>query len=119
MRGRIGEWAACLRPHSVADRLPKLDAISFRIGDPAELSKVVAFAFWIDGDAFLNQTVQQTVQIVYLEIDHRFLRRREVGIVLFEKGEDDPSLLRGGRKHVESAGVQQAEMLFVPLIQGF
>ena len=119
MRGRIGKWAACLRHHLVADRLPELDAISFGIGDPAELSEVVALAIWIDGDTFGGQTVEHTVQVVHLEIDHGFLRRREVGIVLFEKGEDDPSLLRGGRKHVESAGVQQAEMLFVPLIQGF
>jgi hypothetical protein len=37
------------------NRLPKLDTISFRIGDPAKLSEVIAFAFWIDGDTFVYQ----------------------------------------------------------------
>lgn len=69
------------------DRLPKLDTISFRVGDPAELSEVIAFALWIDRDAFLDQTIQHTIQVVHLQIDHRFLRLREVGIVLLEKGE--------------------------------
>ena len=55
------------------DRLPKLDAVSFGIGDPAELSEVVAFAFWIDGDAFGNQTVEHAIEVVHLEIDHGFL----------------------------------------------
>ena len=80
------------------DGLPKLDAISFRIGNPAKLSEVIAFAFWIDGDPFVDQTVQHAVQVVHLEIDHCFLGRREVCIVLFEKGEDDLGVLRGGRK---------------------
>jgi len=60
------------------DRLPKLDTISFRIGDPAKLSEVIAFVFWIDGDTFVYQTVQHTIQVVHLEIDHCFLCRREV-----------------------------------------
>jgi hypothetical protein len=99
------------------DRLPKLDTISFRIGDPAKLSEVIAFAFWIDGDTFVYQTVQHTIQVVHLEIDHCFLCRREVCIVLFEKGEDDLSALRRGRKRERSVGLHQTEMPLVPLIQ--
>ena len=82
----------------ICGRLPKLDTISFRIGDPAKLSEVIAFAFWIDGDTFVYQTVQHTIQVVHLEIDHCFLCRREVCIVLFEKAEDDVRVLRRGRK---------------------
>ena len=77
------------------DRLPKIDTISLRIGNPAKLSEVIAFAFWIDGDTFVYQTVQHSIEVIHLEIDHRFLRRREVCIVWFEKGEDDLSVLRG------------------------
>src|SRR5271169_2967754 len=101
-----------MRPHPAgsaslrSERLPKLDTISLRIGDPAKLSEVIAFAFWIDGDAFVYQAVQHTVQVVHLEIDHCFLRRREVWIVLIEKGEDDLSALRRGRKRERSVGLQ-------------
>src|SRR5581483_7325150 len=35
-------------PSLACERLPKLDTISFRVGDPAKLSEIVAFAFWID-----------------------------------------------------------------------
>lgn len=103
----------------ICDRLPKLDTISFRIADPAKLSEVIALAFGIDGDTFLYQTVQHTIQVVHLEIDHCSLCRREVGIVLFEKGEDDLSVLRRGRKRECSLGLHQTEMLLVPLIQSF
>jgi hypothetical protein len=50
----IGQIAACLMtclPGTRAaasvrcDRLPRLDAFSFRVGEPAELSILVAFAF--------------------------------------------------------------------------
>ena len=34
----------------IFDRLPKLHTVSFQIGDPAKLAKVVALAIWIDGD---------------------------------------------------------------------
>ena len=98
------------------DRLPKLDTISFRIGYPAKLSEVIAFAFWINGDTFVYQTVQQTIQIVHLEINHCFLCRREVGIVLFEISEDDLSMLCRGRKCERSVGLHQTEMPLIPLI---
>ena len=74
----MGGWA------SVTERLPELDAISFRVGEPAKLSEVIGFAFWIDGDTFGYQAVQQTIEVVHLEIEHRFLCRREVCVVLFE-----------------------------------
>src|ERR1700722_6305614 len=61
------------RPHSVPERLPKFDTISFRIGDPAKLSEVIAFTFWIDVHPFFCQAVQHTIQVVHLEIDHGFL----------------------------------------------
>src|SRR5271154_2439115 len=99
-----------------SDRLPKLDTISFRIGDPPKLSEVIAFAFWIDGDTFVDQTVQHTVQVVHLEIDHCFLHRREVCIVLFKKGEDDLSALFRGRIRERPVGLHQTEMPLVPLI---
>ena len=79
----MGKQNATARPIRVgsasvsSERLPKLDTISFRIGDPAKLSEVIAFAFWIDGDTFAYQTVQKSVQVVHLEIDHCFLSRRE------------------------------------------
>jgi hypothetical protein len=99
------------------DRLPKLDPISFEVGDPAELAEGVAFAFWIDGDAFLYQAIQHSIEVVHLEIDHCFLRRREVCIVWFEKGEDDLRVL--GRRGIGEGSVrlQQPEMLLVPLIE--
>lgn len=99
------------------DGLPKLDTISFWVDAPAELPEVVAFAFWIDRDAFVYQTVQHSIEVIHLEIDHCFLCRREVCIVLFEKGEDDLSVLRRGRKRESSAGLHQTEMPLVPLIQ--
>ena len=102
-----------------SDRLPKLDAIPFRIGDPAKLPEVVALAIWVDGDAFGDQTIEQTIQVVDLEIEHGFLRRREVGIVVLEKGEDDLGAMGGSGKRVESAAVHQTEMFFVPLIERF
>jgi hypothetical protein len=40
----------------VSDWLPKLDTISLSVGDPAKLSEIVAFAFWIDRVAFVYQT---------------------------------------------------------------
>src|SRR5271154_1044596 len=109
-----GTFCACT---SNSDGLPKLDAISFRIGEPAKLSEVIAFALWIDSDTFGYQTVQQTIQVVHLEIEHGFLCRREIGIVRFEKGEDDVTALLRGRKRKSSVGLQQTEMLLVPLIQ--
>jgi len=80
----LGQFASTSR-----DRLPKLDTVSFRVSDPAEPSEVVAFAFWVDRDSFVCQTVQHSIQIVHLEVDHCFLCRREVCIVLLENGEDD------------------------------
>src|SRR4029077_6031807 len=113
-------WTNLVGSASVScDRLPKLDTISFRIGDPAKISEVIAFAFWIDGDTFVYQTVQHTIQVVHLEIEHCFLCRREVCIVLFEKGEDDLSALLRGRKREGSVGHHQTEMPLVPLIQSF
>ena len=103
----------------VCDRLPKLDAISVRIGEPAKLSEVIALAFWIDRDPFSDQTVQNTIQIFDLEIDHCFLCRREVVIVLFEEGKDDLRVLRRGRKRVGSVSLHQTKMLLIPLIKSF
>ena len=114
-RGPIWAGSASIR----RDRLPKLDTISFWIGAPAELPEIVAFAFWIDRDAFVYQTVQHTIEVIHLEIDHCFLCRREVCIVLFEEGEDDLSVLRRGRKRGRSLGLHQIEMPLVPLIQSF
>jgi hypothetical protein len=62
-----------------------------------------------------SQRTARTVQVVHLEIDHCFLRRREVCIVLFEKGEDNLSALRRGRKRERSVGLHQTEMPLVPL----
>ncbi len=62
-------WTNLVGSASVScDRLPKLDTISFRIGEPAKLSELIAFAFWIDGDTFVPQTVQHAIQVVHLEI---------------------------------------------------
>jgi hypothetical protein len=107
------------RPASASvssDRLPKLDAISFRVGDPAELSEVIAFAFWIDGDTFGYQTVQHSIEVIHLEIDHCFLCRRKVCILLFEQGEDDLSVLRRSRKRERSLGLYETDMPLVPAI---
>jgi transposase InsO family protein len=85
----VGTRPRPARPQSVSQRLPKLDTISFRASDPAELAKVIGFALWIDRDAFGYQTVQHSIQVIHLKIEHGFLRRRKVCIVWFEKGEDD------------------------------
>src|SRR5947207_14478687 len=80
------------------DGLPKLDTISFWVGEPAEPSKIVAFAFGIDRDTFVYQTVQHSIEVIHLEVDHRFLCCRKVFIILSEEGKDDLSALRRGRK---------------------
>src|SRR6476646_6186900 len=74
-----------------SDRLPKLDAISFWVGEPAELSKIVAVAFGIDRDTFVYQTVQHSIEVIHLEVDHHFLCRRKVFVILSEEGKDDLS----------------------------
>ena len=76
------------------DGLPKLDTISFWVGEPAEPSKIVAFAFRIDRHTFGYQTVQYSIEVIHLEVDHRFLRRRKVLIIFSEEGKDDLSALR-------------------------
>ena len=76
------------------DGLPKLDTISFWVSDPAELSKIVALAFGIHRDTFVYQTVQHSIEVIHLEVDHRFLCRRKVFIILSEDGKDDLSALR-------------------------
>jgi hypothetical protein len=73
---------------SSGDGLPKLDTISFWVGEPAKPSKIVTFAVGIDRDAFAYQTVQHSIEVIHLEIDHCFLRRRKVFITLPEEGED-------------------------------
>jgi hypothetical protein len=80
------------------DGLPKLNTVSFWVGKPAEPSKIVAFAFGIDRDTFVCQTVQHPIEVIHLEVDHRFLNQREVFIILPEEGEDNLSALRRGRK---------------------
>jgi hypothetical protein len=45
------------------ERLPKFYAISFGVGDLAELSEVIGFAFGIDRDAFADQAVQNGIMI--------------------------------------------------------
>src|SRR5947208_1864013 len=97
-------------------RLPKLDAISFRVAEPAKLSEIIAFAFGIDGDTFGDQTVQHSIEVIHLEIDHGLLCGRKICIVVFEEGEDDPSALRRGRKRVSSLGLHQTDMSLVPAI---
>jgi hypothetical protein len=99
------------------DRLPKLDTVSFQVNAPAELSKVIALAFWIDRDPFLYQTVQHSIEVIHLKIDHRFLCRWEVFIVLFEKGEDDLSVLLRCRIREGPLGLHQTKMPLVPFIQ--
>ena len=86
------------------DGLPNLDTISFWVGEPAEPSKLVAFAFGIDRDAFVYQTVQHSVEVMHLEVDHRFLCRRKVLIIVSEEGQDDLSALRRGRKRERPFG---------------
>jgi len=61
-------------------------------------SEVIAFAFWIDGDTFVYQAVQHTVQAVHLEIDHRFLRWREV---VADAGVDEQE-----RRHYENSAFE-------------
>ncbi len=102
-----------------ADGLPEFNAVTFGVGEPAELAEVVAVALGIDVDAGGDQAVEQGIEIVHLEIEHGFLRGREVVAVLLEEGKDD-ARLRGRRgKPVRSVGLHHAEMLFVPLIQSF
>lgn len=79
---------------SVRGGLPKLDTVSFRVGKPAKCPKVVAFAFGIDRDAFACQAVQHSIEIINLEVDHRFLFPGKILIILREEGEDDLSALR-------------------------
>jgi len=86
------------------DRLPKLDTISLWVGEPAKPSEIVAFASWIDRDTFVYQTVQHSIEVIHLEVDHGFLFPWKVCIILSEEGEDDLSALRRGRKRERSPG---------------
>jgi len=101
------------------DGLPKLDTISFWINEPAKPSKIVAFAFRIDLDAFVYQTVQHSIEVIHLEVDHCVLCRRKVLIILPEEGENNLSALRRGRKRERPFGPHETEMPFVPHIQSF
>src|ERR1700761_235333 len=102
----------------ILSRLPELDAISCRVRNPAESPEfAIVFAFRIDCDTFRDQMIQYSIQIVHLEIDHRFLCEREVVIILLERREDDFGVLRRGGKHVRAARLHQAEMPLVPLVQ--
>ena len=84
--------------------LPELDTISFRVGEPAKPSEIVAFAFGIDRDTFGYQTVQHSIEVIHLEVDHRSLCRRKVFIILPEEGKDDLSALRRCRKREATFG---------------
>ena len=63
-----------------------------------------SFAFGIDRDTFVYQTVQHSIEVIHLQVDHRFLCRRKVFIILPEEGKDDLSALRRGRKRERSFG---------------
>jgi hypothetical protein len=107
-----------VQPSIILDRLPKLDAISYRVGDPAKPSEFsVFFAFRINRNTFGDQSIQYSIEVVHLEVDHRLLRERKVVIVLLESGKDYFGMLRRDWKHVSTAGLYQAEMTFVPLIE--
>jgi hypothetical protein len=121
VKGRI-ENAVILGAGSASitcDGLPKLDTISFRVGEPAELSKIVALAFGIDRDTFGYQTVQHSIEVIHLEVDHRFLCQGKVFIVLPEEGEDNLSAFGRGRKRESPIGLRQAEVFLVPTVQSF
>src|SRR5215469_3803535 len=98
----------------ISDRLPQLDAISFWVGEPAKLAEIITFAFGIDRDAFVYQTVQHYIEVIDLKIDHRFLCRWKVRILLPEEGQDNLiALLRGGKRE-KPLGPHQTEMALVP-----
>src|SRR6516162_4127836 len=93
-------WA----PSITRNRLPKLHPISFRIDEPAKLSEIVAVAFRIDRDAFRDQPVQNSIQVIHLKVDHYLLCRRKVRVLLFEESEHNLRALLRRRKLEPSHG---------------
>jgi hypothetical protein len=89
---------------TIYEGLPKLDTISFWVGEPAKPSKIVTFAFGIDRDAFIYQTVEHSIEVIHMKVDHYFLCRRKVLIVLPEESEDHLSALRQGWKRERPFG---------------
>ena len=55
-------WAGSVSTR--CDRLPKLNPISFWIGEPAELPEIVVFTFRIDGDTFVSQAAQHSIEVI-------------------------------------------------------
>jgi hypothetical protein len=93
------QWSSAERSNEAEEDGVEDDRLRYlgckkRFRDAAELSKIVAFAFGIDRDTFVFQTVQHSIQVIHSEVDHRFLRWRKVSIILPEEGEDDLSALR-------------------------
>lgn len=109
----ITEWLSSV----ICDGLPKLYTISFGVSNPAKFSEVIAVASGIDSDTFGYQTIQESVEVIDLKIDHGLLRGGKVGVVLLEQGEDDVGVLGGDGISERSLRLGQAEMLFVPGIE--
>jgi len=82
--GTIWVGSASIR----CDRLPKLNTIPLWIGEPAELPEIAVFTFGIDRDTFVSQAVQHSIEVIHLEVNHCFLCRRKVSIILPEEGKD-------------------------------
>src|SRR5215469_10360551 len=71
---RAGERAPRAKLSTSLCRLPELDAVPFRVPDPAEAAVVaVVLAFGIDADAGGGELVEQGVEVIDAKVHHELL----------------------------------------------
>ena len=98
-------------------RLPELDAIAFRVSEPAEAAVVVLFALAVHGNACGRQLVKKRVKIIDFEVDHDRLRGGEVIRLAREKRERSGSTLIIRLQYEGTMRKGEAEMVGVPSLR--
>src|SRR6202011_3553599 len=74
-------------------RFPEFNAVSFRVHDPAEVTELRLFGFWIDIHAFAAELGEDGVKIVDAVVDHeRLIAWFEIIGVRFERRPNDVRL---------------------------
>jgi len=100
-------------------RLPKLDPVPLRINKPPKPPVVVILTFRIDSDSRGFQLAQDSIQIIYLKIQHSRLRNRKVLRALGKKRHRDGSPLCLPGKREGSLRTADSKMLLIPCVKSF
>jgi len=92
---RLGRHAARLRRAPALDqalggrdRLPELEAVSLRIGGPAEAAEFLLRDLLVDLDTGVAQLSEHRIEVVDAEVDHHLLLERPVAGVAREERPD-------------------------------